>query len=276
MWVSYRPVSSPVAGSYLHPGGFRFMTLDFDVATELLSFRNARAAVAGCADAYREPADIFDNAQDVQARIARSKYSLNPDWVAFFFRGTFNTAGWLRDFDPTTIRFGRGEAHRKTIQSVLSVLPKIRMAIPDKKIPVFISGHSKGAREAQPCAEMLFDLGFNVRGVYTFGTPRGFDFFAAHQYNQKLGHRSWKFIHGSDIVCRVPYPPLWFHCGQEVYLPAGDIFGAVRSADYKVNAGLLYKLACDGRELYKEWRREVPLFADHKIETYVAAVSALP
>ena len=251
------------------------MQLDFDVTTERLSFKNARACVIGCKDAYRNPPDIRDDSQDVQVRVARGRSALRNGWVAFFFRGTFNTVGWFRDFDPGVVSFCGGFAHRKTTDSVRAVLPKIRMAIEDKRDAVFIGGHSKGAREAQNCAKQLHDLGYNVKQVYTFGTPRGFDFHAARQYDKDLGDRTWRFVHGSDIVCRVPYPPVWFHTKQEIYMPEGNLFGAFNSADWKENASLIYKLACDGKELFKDWRRKLPVFADHAIDKYVEIVSAL-
>jgi hypothetical protein len=251
------------------------MQLDFDVTTERLSFKNARACVAGCADSYQREPDIFDNVTDIQVRIIRGMCALRNPWVAFFFRGTFNLQGWLRDFDPATVRFGNGSAHKATTDSVEAVFTKIRMAVESKRDYIFVGGHSKGAREAQNCAFRLHELNFNVKQVYTFGTPRGFDFFAARDYNARLGKKTFRFTNGSDIVARVPFPPHWFHAGQELYMPSGDILGTFHSADWKLNPSLAYKLACDGAELYREWRRYAPAFADHKIDKYVQAVSAL-
>lgn len=252
------------------------MNLEVDINARLLSFKNARACVVGCADAYRDPPDIIDRKTDVQVRVLRGQCALRSAWVGFFFRGTTNEQGWLRDFDPTVTRFAGGYAHRDTCDSVESILTAICMSVQSKRDAIFIGGHSKGAREAQNCAFRLNALGFNVVSVYTFGTPRGFDYCAAREYDRKLGDRTWRFIHGADIVCHVPFPPLWFHTKQCVYMPVGKMFGMFNGRSWIQNPHYSTILAHDGREIaHGLIHKEAASFADHKIDTYVSAVSAL-
>jgi triacylglycerol lipase len=77
-------------------------------------------------------------------------------------------------------------------------------------------GHSLGGALAVLCARRaLQELAIKADAVYTFGQPRiGNTVFAEH-FNGALGERTYRLIHGQDIVPTVPPATLGFvHVGR--------------------------------------------------------------
>jgi hypothetical protein len=82
---------------------------------------------------------------------------------------------------------------------------------------VYVTGHSLGAPQAVLTAFALSREGLNVRGVYTFGSPRCFTHGSARRINRELGCH-YRLTSGNDLVPRVPLPIRFRHCGQHVHL----------------------------------------------------------
>lgn len=86
-----------------------------------------------------------------------------------------------------------------------------------KTRPLFIAGHSLGGALSVIAAERAArELGVMPQGVYTFGAPRvaASAFFDAYS-KCGLGERTYRFIHGHDIVPTVPPSRLGFrHVGR--------------------------------------------------------------
>ena len=72
--------------------------------------------------------------------------------------------------------------------------------------PIYLTGHSLGAALAAIMAMRLADGPFRerIQGVYTIGMPRPGDAEYAANYNARLGARTFRLVHGEDLVTKVP------------------------------------------------------------------------
>lgn len=111
-----------------------------------------------------------------------------------------------------------------------AAFPKILPLIQTSTRPLFFTGHSLGAALAVLAAEEAFDLGMSPAAVFTFGMSRaGGPTFAA-RYNGKLGDRTYRLVHGGDIVPCVPDAlvaanPIQFqHVGRLLTCPSNGKF----------------------------------------------------
>jgi triacylglycerol lipase len=94
---------------------------------------------------------------------------------------------------------------------------------------LLITGHSLGGALAGVAANSLRDnRQTEIDGVYTFGMPRcGGEFFAA-AYEGSLGARTYRFVHGADVVPTLPPSTLgklrFSHVGRLLKCPHGGSF----------------------------------------------------
>jgi triacylglycerol lipase len=146
--------------------------------------------------------------------------------VAFAGTDPVVPANWLTNFrslpSPDDIHSGFEDA-------VKSVWPEVRSAVLEQKWghqPLFLTGHSLGGALAVVAAKLLREDGSaNVGGVYTFGMPRCGGQRFADQYDRDLGPRTYRFVHGDDIVPTVPPMNLGFrHVGCLLRCAHGKAF----------------------------------------------------
>jgi triacylglycerol lipase len=100
--------------------------------------------------------------------------------------------------------------------------------------PLFIAGHSLGGALATIAAERLWrEHRIRASGVYTFGAPRvGTQTFADSYNDSGLGDRSYRFVHGLDIVPTLPPSALGFrHAGRMVLCERGGRFDCERRSE---------------------------------------------
>lgn len=71
-------------------------------------------------------------------------------------------------------------------------------------MPIHVTGHSLGAAIAALCAFDLYDNGYNIVEVYTFGQPRVGDATFAKNYNERFDGYSYRVVHYADIVPHLP------------------------------------------------------------------------
>ena len=240
---------------------------------------NANVMVGLCADVYGSPVDVESVPRDTQVNVRVVTTSLGASLVVAF-RGTCDAKGWQEDAEVSRQAIEGSMVHRGFMADVMAVLPEVEKGL-DQHIgsPLFVTGHSKGGAEAMLMAWVLRNRGRVVDGVYTFGQPRVGDESFAVTYDRALGFNTWRFTHGADIVPWVPWLlGRYRHAGNEVYMPEGNIFGAVPSPTYVINPSTLYKLSCDGRQTWKALRTfgkgGIPQTEDHHIQQYVDAVAA--
>jgi triacylglycerol lipase len=153
----------------------------------------------------------------------------NDDMTWIVFEGTdpLLISNWVSDFNflpnKKGLHQGFDEALEVAWDDIVSALKQ------SQPIPrLYITGHSLGAALAALCAyRTTNELGLMPEAVYAFGMPRvGTPDFAA-AYNKQLGSRTYRLIHGDDVVPTVPPTRFGFcHVGRCVVCKAHQMFAA--------------------------------------------------
>jgi triacylglycerol lipase len=130
--------------------------------------------------------------------------------------------------------------------------------IKTSKRPLIFAGHSLGAALAVLAAERAFDesqkpggdAGLAPAMVYVYGMPRVGNLAWAQAYDAKLGAKTFRFVHASDIVARVPR--LGFHhvgrvldCGAApkfALAPPAKSLSALGADDPSLTSGIIVSM----------------------------------
>ena len=119
------------------------------------------------------------------------------------FAGTdpISLANWISDFNFRTTPGGTADGFRQAFDAVQDKVLVLLRARPDAAAPLFVTGHSLGGALAVVAAHVLQAQGLDVAAVYTYGMPRPGDAaFAGQAYDPLLGSRTYRMVHGNDIV----------------------------------------------------------------------------
>jgi hypothetical protein len=145
-------------------------------------------------------------------------------FIAFEGTDPFMVANWVTNFNFVPDHNG---IHQGFATALEVCWPDITDAFRQAGgMPLFVAGHSLGAALAALCAARTAkDLGMNVHGVYTFGMPRAGTPGFARIYDALLGERTYRLVHGEDIVPTVPPSELGFmHVGRLLRCARGAKF----------------------------------------------------
>ena len=149
--------------------------------------------------------------------------------------------------------------------------------------PIWITGHSLGGGLAQIATARLLAKEFNVRGLYTYGSPRAGDDKFRHTvevmaYDAGIKENVVRVQNHLDVVTRVPpttglldptfHPDGWAHIGRMKYFP---------SLENKV------EMWTDPKDLedLPQYAKDMPLermdewFQDHKPDEYIKKLEHL-
>ncbi len=121
------------------------------------------------------------------------------------------------------------DIHSGFLAAFNAVSDVVAAAIDPRPKQLFLSGHSLGAALAVLAASFaLKEKRVEATAVYTFGMPRtGGPSFAAAYNNGPLGAKTYRLVHGIDIVPRVPFPQLGFsHVGSVLRCESGNKFSS--------------------------------------------------
>ena len=153
---------------------------------------------------YELITEITDADTETNAYLAEK-----DDHMVLSFRGTSSLKDFITDVDvrKTSPDWANGEIHRGFAGALDSVWPDIKEQLGkprQQQKELWLTGHSLGAALAQLAALRLTKLGYQVRAVYTYGTPRiGNKAFVA-DYDRLVGNRTFPHINRNDLVTRVP------------------------------------------------------------------------
>lgn len=177
----------------------------------------------------------------------------NAKFVVLSLRGTEidNFYGALMDwivnldFILTPDESG-GLVHDGFQNDIKNVWPSVRIYLDSLLAPgtnrtLWITGHSLGAALATLAAERAKrEGGFDVRGVYAFGSPRVGDARFKEKYTALgLNGRTYRFVNNQDVVPKVPPPLLYTHVGLLKYIDAaGHVHELAKEADSGVEQHL--------------------------------------
>ena len=112
--------------------------------------------------------------------------------------------------------------------AVDAVQPDIMGAIQKSqatKKPLLIAGHSLGGALAALAARFVLSRGAVPRAVYVYGMPRAGGEKYRKEYDDTLGEITFRFVHGHDVVARVPMSEIGFrHVGRVLQCDSGAKF----------------------------------------------------
>ncbi|WP_017301844.1 lipase family protein [Nodosilinea nodulosa] len=180
-----------------------------------------------CQEIYRDFSGLrFSDYPDVEPVFAESQDNgftdtqvailnqLNSDRLYIVFRGSDKSVDWINNFEfrQQIYPYGDGNTdvqfHRGFMMAYFAVRKQLLEAM-DKFVGqhVVVTGHSLGGALATIAA---LDIQYNLGQkrdlsfeVYTFGSPRVGNSAMVKSYNGRIPN-SYRFIHGWDIVTRVP------------------------------------------------------------------------
>jgi hypothetical protein len=143
----------------------------------------------------------------------------HPMAVIVAFAGTdpVSLANWISDFDAhLDVTTDTAEGYEVAADVVWSELKQLLEQCVPPGGKVFVTGHSLGGALAALIANRIgTELQADVDAVYTFGMPRPGNKAFAELYNQQLGMRTYRLIHGDDIVPTVAPTSFGFrHLGR--------------------------------------------------------------
>jgi hypothetical protein len=128
-------------------------------------------------------------------------------------------ANWISDFDTHLTATGLAEGFVEAASTVLDRLQEIVAKSSNVEKRVFLSGHSLGGALAVVAASIIAsDAAVAVEAVYTFGMPRPGSADFVRDYNGRLGMRTYRLVHGGDLVPTVAPSEIGFrHVGRYLH-----------------------------------------------------------
>jgi Lipase (class 3) len=160
--------------------------------------------------------------------------SPNATIIAFAGTDPFVGKDWLTDLNTRPSDDHIHSGFQNGVQSVWSQIQTAVKELAPPQLPVFVTGHSLGGALAVVAAKFLLKcIGVQAAGVYTFGMPRCLGSQIVGDYENALGARTYRLVHGHDVVPMLPPSELNFHhvgcllqCKQEGKFDASHLSAA--------------------------------------------------
>jgi triacylglycerol lipase len=185
----------------------------------------------------------FDRIETIAKHVTFKSSEKSPRLFSLDTRGVIGTKG-----DVIVIGFGGTDAFIwENVWTDIDFLPeagsdvhagfqaafnavgqKVLKALQSGHKHLFVTGHSLGAAIAALAAMSALKEGFEPTAIYTFGMPRvGGRTFASTYITSGLGPKTYRLVHGLDVVPRVPPTRLkFFHVGRMLHCESGQRFAA--------------------------------------------------
>ncbi len=235
---------------------------------------NARALCLASAEAYNADAtppesSLRCEAADTHVCIQRRTSFSESDGgeMTIAFRGTADWRNALTDMDCKLIHAGGYRVHRGFHQAVEAIDASLTAALGDVSgMRLWVTGHSLGGALAELWALRALERGHDIAGVYTFGQPRVGDAAFAAYYDSLLKPRTFRVVHGDDVVPRIPWLLAKYrHAGNEIFYPRAS------SAAWIANCSWWRKLMFDVAAVTGDLRAgRIGALDSHHISNYLA------
>jgi len=147
----------------------------------------------------------------------------NDEHIVVVFRGSDKLNDWFANFqmvyDPgplkkTKVHEGFQDALFPAVISITNIIDTVRTS----NQRIWFTGHSLGGAQCSLYTAMLIENGYEVYGIYTFGSPRPGNADFAEALNAAVPGPHWRVINDGDIVPHVPPEPFYSHCGSRLIL----------------------------------------------------------
>ena len=212
----------------------------------------------------------FDRCQYFEKGDTQAFLAISSNFLLLSFRGTQSFLDWQTNLNIRLVKFSIGKVHRGFRFGFHRVWKSLKEALVEfnkQKRRIWVTGHSLGGALATLTADQLSALNMDVGGLYTFGQPRVGDRNFAKQFDQKIKHRSWRFVNNEDVVTHLPPSQIGFrHIGTVRYF---DHQGRLHRNNLKWKSFLdaINSAASRSLEYYKEFQRQYPnSMEDHHIK----------
>lgn len=226
--------------------------------------QNALELCRASASAYDEPALIMSKETDTRVIVVEDGQDL-----IIAFRGTADMRNWLTDIDVKMVNVGNGfKVHAGFRTAIFSVIESVAQKCansPGRRI--WLTGHSLGGALAILAADLLYQHGVTVSGIYTFGQPRVGNGAYRDAFNFHFLDRTFRIVNDVDIVPHVPWLcGRYRHCGHEVFYH--------RDAEAPiVDRPLIEYAADDVLTMITAWMSLYSIeqwLEDHKVQNYLS------
>jgi triacylglycerol lipase len=148
--------------------------------------------------------------------------------------------------------------------------------IKSKDRPLWLTGHSLGGALALLAAWRFLRRTVDVYRIYTFGGPMVGNDAAVKAFDQELEGKVYRFVHGPDIVPRLPTISLiansYSHCLKEIPLGAAEAAAAASNFLSDLAPGASELL--DRVRIDKIWSRLMQGISAHDLAGYLAEIQA--
>ena len=179
-------------------------------------------------------------------------------FVAFAGTDPLVVANWVTNLDFPLNEAGIHRGFGSALDAAWSQLVAALIETAPVRNLVVV-GHSLGAALAVLAAERLLkERQIDVQAVYAYGMPRAGNAKFADAYDSILGARTFRLVHGEDIVPTVPPTQLGYAhvgrhnlCGRNARFALAAL-AAARSEDPRFRASLVDRLEAGLRELFDE------------------------
>lgn len=132
------------------------------------------------------------------------------------FPGSEQLQDWADDSEFVKVkREGLGYLHNGISDEFDEIKLQVLNTL-NKNKTVTLTGHSLGAGLASIFALYLFNLGFKIECVYTYGSPRVGNSEWAEKFKNS-GIQYYRVVNGNDIVPTIP-KLFFYHVGEEVHI----------------------------------------------------------
>ncbi len=147
-------------------------------------------------------------------------------FIAFAGTDPLVLANWITDFDAHIVSSGAARGYDRAAAAVWLRLKSLLGKSMTIGNSIVITGHSLGGALAALTAHQIEkDSAGSVQAVFTFGMPRPGSADFATGYNERLGERTYRLVHGEDLVPTVAPSFLGFqHLGRFLHCNRGGKF----------------------------------------------------
>lgn len=136
--------------------------------------------------------------------------------IAFAGTDPLVAANWITDFDILPSPAGLHHGFERAAEAGWTDIRDALAPPAAGSERLLITGHSLGAAlAAVSAARILRELGIAADAVHVFGMPRAGGMNFARDYELALGARTFRLVHGDDVVATVPPSGLGYrHVGR--------------------------------------------------------------